>query len=112
VALRFLVRRGWIAYVLCSPLVMLQFLEPPTGLRLLDWTSALLGTAVFLFVIARFGFFAVVVTAVVFLYLSSATLTNELSTWYSGQTIFAGLVLVALALAAAHFARVRTARAV
>ena len=41
------------------------------------------------------------------MFLTEVPLTGEMSTWYADQTIFAGVVIGVLALAAAHFARAR-----
>ena len=105
VTLRFVVRRGWIAYVLCAPLVMFSNeCANPTGLPVLDWTVSLLLAAVVLFVIARFGFFALAVGIATYYFLNRVPLTNDLSAWYGGQTIFAALVIGGLALCAAKLA--------
>ena len=112
VALRFLVRRSWIAYVLFAPLVLFaNGFVGTMGPPILDWAVRLLLAALLLVVVARFGFFALAVTLATFYFLSLIPLTNELSVWYADATIFAGLVIGVLTFTAAHFARARTARA-
>ena len=105
VTLRFVVRRGWLAYVLIAPLVLFTNESAnPTGLPVLDWSASLLLAALLLFVVARFGFFALAVVVATFYFLNRVPLTNELSAWYGGQTMFAALVTGGLALYAARLA--------
>jgi hypothetical protein len=56
---------------------------------------------------SRLGLFALAVAIATFMFLTEVPLTGEMSTWYADQTIFAGVVIGVLALAAAHFARAR-----
>jgi len=113
VALRYLVRRSWIAYALFAPLVLLA--NPFANLAgnwVLDWSGRLGLAALLLLVVARFGFFALSVAVATFFFLSHVPLTNELTSWYGGQTIFAALVLGGLTFAGARLASTRrTARA-
>ena len=103
--LRLVVRRGWIAYVLVAPLLYFANESAnPTGLPALDWTVALLQVALLLFLVARFGFFALAVGIATFYFLNRVPLTNDLYAWYGGQTIFAALLIGGLALYAAKLA--------
>lgn len=105
VALRFLVRRSWIAYVLFAPLVLLANPFAHTvGLWTVDWTGRLLLGALLLFVVGRFGFFALAVAMATFILLNDVPLTTDLSAWYGSQTLFAALVLGGLTLAGARLA--------
>ena len=70
----------------------------------LDWVVRLLLAGLLLFVVARFGFFALGVTLATFSFLNLVPITNELSAWYADQTIFAGLVIGGLVIVAARFA--------
>jgi hypothetical protein len=105
VALRFLVRRNWIAYVLLVPLLVFgnQFANP-TGLPVLDWAASLSFAALFLLLGARFGILAVAAMVATMNFLTAIPLTAEWSVWYAGQTIFAALLVGGLTLAAARFA--------
>ena len=105
VALRLLVRRTWIVYVLVAPLALYgNDLLNTTGLLILDWAVKLLVTALFLFVGARFGVFALATFVATWYFLNLVPISNELSAWYADQTIFAGLLIGGLALVAARFA--------
>jgi len=105
VALRFLVRRGWIAYVLGVPLAMfLNELSIPTSLPILDGVVRFLLAVLVVLVGVRFGLFALATFVATWYFLNLVPLTNELSAWYADQTIFAGFVIVGLALVAARFA--------
>jgi tRNA A-37 threonylcarbamoyl transferase component Bud32 len=105
VVLRFLVRRSWIAYVLLAPLLLFaNDFSFTTGLPVLDTAARLLMAVLFIFVVARFGFIALVATEATFYFLNQVPLTNDMSAWYASQTIFAAIVVCGLALAAARLA--------
>ena len=111
VTLRVLVRRSWLAYLLLAPVVMLS--NPVvirTGLSALDWSGSLLSGLLLLLLAARFGFFALATGVATFYFLNAVPLTSELDAWYAGPTIFAGLVIGALAFLAARFASRRLER--
>jgi len=105
VALRFVVRRDWITYILIVPMMLsANVYANPTGLQVLDWAVTLPFVALVLFLLARFGVFAVAVFIASSNLLNTIPLTGELGAWYVGPTILAGLVIGGIALAAAHFA--------
>jgi len=104
VALRFLVRRSWIAYILFVPLGVFANNFTTVYPPMLDWAVRLLLAALLLVVVARFGFFALAASVATWYFLNLVPLTNELSAWYADQTIFVGVVVGGLTVAAARFA--------
>jgi len=105
VGLRALVRRSWIAYLLSVPMLLFaNVYVNPTGLPVLDWAWSLFFAGLVLWLLARFGVLALAVGIGSYNFLVVIPLTSDLSAWYAGPTILAGLIVCGTALAAAHFA--------
>ncbi|MBI1853424.1 MAG: serine/threonine protein kinase [Planctomycetes bacterium] len=104
VALRFFVRRNWIAYLLFTPAMFGNPLAFSIGVPVLDWAYLLFMVPWTLLMVSRCGLFAMAVAVATFGFLNFIPLTSELSAWYAGQTIFAALVVCGLAIVSARFA--------
>jgi len=112
VALRALVRRTWIVYLVVLPLISFANAHTnPTGLPVLDWAYSLCFAGLILWLLGRLGVLALAVGLATYDLVNVIPLTSDLSAWYAGPTILAGLMVCGLALAAAHFASGRRALA-
>ncbi len=96
--LRIVLRRNWLAYVGWVVLGV-RLLNPDSGLVYLDLTIVLIWMLLALFVLVRFGLLALIVSTAMTSVIESATITSNLSVWYSGDML---VMLAVVALVAIY----------
>ena len=95
--LRIVLRRNWLAYVGWIVLGVLMF-HPGSGSVYLDVTFFLTLMLVGVFVLVRFGLLVMLVGSVIATVLQSATITPDLSAWYSADMLVMLAVVAVIAI--------------
>jgi serine/threonine protein kinase len=92
--LRALLRKGWLAGIVCILLVV--FFRPPSAdsLSAVILVNSLITIGLAVFLLTRFGLLAAVAAYIFINIIGSFPLTTQMSTWYSGLSI-AGILLMA-----------------